>query len=792
MTTDTTAERSKRRRLAVFFFAAGALALSVQVMLLRELMVALQGDETAVALGLAAWLGGIAAGAGAARQLTRRRPERWAGWGFALLAVAAPVGLAVSRLGRWALAPPPGELLTLGPAVLLALAVLAPAGSLVGLTFTALAATAPRAGWRAGQGIAWLYVLESLGSLAGGLAVTFLVIPLLDPVRGIFLMAGVWVVFGLSAARPGIVADRSPSPLVVPGPWVFILLAMALLLCSVPKVANRLEAATAHVRFRGLAPGIPLIAWADTPYQHVAIGGDSLRHLYTGGQYAGSFPDPSEHESLAHRLASMAPRPHSVLLIGGGLQGMLRHLFVHPIQRIDLVDIDRQAVQLVRELLPRADDEALDSPRVRIVTDDPRRFLARGRDKYDLILILEPPPITLLLARLSTVEFYRLCADRLAPDGVLVVRFETSPNVLTGETAALGGSLWGALQRIFPVVRAGPGPEGLLLAGFDPQAVTLDPIVLSRRFEERNISSDVFVAQLFPLLFPPERVASQEAALEKAAAMVPPSRDAHPVCFLHALALRQQVAGSFIAPLLGRVARASPRWLAMLALVPSLLLVLWIAVFGLRRKSAHREAGRFFPLAALHAVVVTGGCGMAWSLLILFSYQTRAGALYGQIGLLTALFMLGLAVGAVTLARGAELPEDRARRWLSAVTGAALLFAFLMPGALHWLGAPGLERPGLQDVLHGALLLAAGMITGALFPVAAGVLLAARRGVRATASGLEAADHVGAAAAALVGGIIFIPALGLTGTAWFLAALEGVALVAVLLARFGTRTANPA
>ncbi len=78
--------RSPRGSLAALFIAAGGLALTVQVMLLRELMVALQGDETAVALGLAAWLAGIAAGALAARHLGRKRPELWATLGFAMLA----------------------------------------------------------------------------------------------------------------------------------------------------------------------------------------------------------------------------------------------------------------------------------------------------------------------------------------------------------------------------------------------------------------------------------------------------------------------------------------------------------------------------------------------------------------------------------------------------------------------------------------------------------------------------------------------------------------------------------
>jgi hypothetical protein len=144
--------------------------------------------------------------------------------------------------------------------------------------------------------------------------------------------------------------------------------------------------------------------------------------------------------------------------------------------------------------------------------------------------------------------------------------------------------------------------------------------------------------------------------------------------------------------------------------------------------------------------------------------------------------MLGLAAGGFVLRRSVELPAQRSRRRLPATTAAALLFALTVPGGLRHLGDSALARSGMQGLAHAALLLAAGMITGSLFPVAAGVLLSGLRGIRETASGLEAADHWGAAGAALLGGVIYIPALGLAATAWLLAILEGGACLGVLLA----------
>ena len=79
---------------------------------------------------------------------------------------------------------------------------------------------------------------------------------------------------------------------------------------------------------------------------------------------------------------------------------------------------------------------------------------------------------------------------------------------------------------------------------------------------------------------------------------------------------------------------------------------------------------------------------------------------------------------------------------------------------------------------HAALLLAAGVVTGGVFPIAAEVRLSAGDGPGEAAGRLETADHVGASAAALLGAVLFVPLLGIAGSAWLLAALVAVALVA--------------
>ncbi len=790
------------------FLAAGLAATAAQVQLLRELVVDVAGDEAAIGVGLAAWLIGIALGATVARKchpgagVDAAPTARAAGLGLAALALLPPLAIVAGRFLPHVLFPNAGELPGLGVTVLLGLATLLPCGAAVGWVFTTLAAGASRV-WRGGEAVARLYVVESLGSLAGGVAVTLLAGRLL-PLRlsALVGLAAALVALGdgLRLARPW--SRPRGSRLVKPWP-----LAVAAALCALlATVAGPLDARSERARFAGMAPGLPLLASVETPYQHLALGGDEVRHLYASGQYVASFPDPYSAESLGHLVALLAPRPERVLVLGGVERGLVPVLLRHPVARLTLVEPDREAFRFLSSQLPAGDRAALAAPRVSVVHDDPRRFLSRAAaGPFDLVLLLGPDPATLLRARLATVELFERVAKRLSPDGVIVVSLPAAPTLLTGESEALAAALVRSLREALPVVHVTLPGEALAVAGLRPSAVTLDPAALASRWRSRAIVSQSFDAALLPVLLPPERVAEHEAALVEAARRAAPSRDDRPISFLHALARRQQIVSGASGRIVRMAVSAPAGLLVALCFVPSLAVA--GAVFGRRRGSASRAAGASRALRARageaarlssHGVAVAGAAGLGWSLLVLFSFQTQAGALYGQLGALVALFMLGLALGGAAVgaeaarffSRAHSRPEEgaagdtarHAARVLHVCLGVATAFAVVLPFGLA--AAARLSDAGsLAAVLaHGALLLAAGGATGAVFPAAAEVRIAAGESPAAAAGRLETVDHVGAAAAALTGAVVFVPLLGLTSSAFLLAGLLAAALGMSLLA----------
>ncbi len=317
-----------------------------------------------------------------------------------------------------------------------------------------------------------------------------------------------------------------------------------------------------------------------------------------------------------------------------------------------------------------------------------------------------------------------------------------------------------------------PGPLALLVAGRTAEAVSLEPSRLGARWRERGIESDVFAAELLPDLYPAERVATLESELKRAASKVAATRDNRPVSFLYALARRQQFARSAWATIL-KWGVNHPRMLGFAGIAPSTLLLVWLLLQRSRRAAV---------TAIVHATAVTGATGMALSLMLFFSFQTRVGALYSELGLLSALFMFGLAAGGAI-----------ATRWLSLTLAqvASLIAAGLLTLSLVILDRFSLSLVGVAAI-HGLLLMLAGAATGTVFPSAAKALLDLGFKTRSAASLTQFADHGGAALAALVAAVILVPILGLIGSATLLCVLQALALVATLNSKsLGLPDCNP-
>lgn len=130
------------------------------------------------------------------------------------------------------------------------------------------------------------------------------------------------------------------------------------------------------------------------------------------------------HESLVHPAMLCHPDPRAVFIGGGGEGGTLREALAHrSVERVTMIDLDAEVVQLCREHLPGHHQGSFDDPRVTLRHEDARGWLAAPGDGFDVIILDLVDPLEAGTAYLLyTDEFYRIAQARLNPGGVLVTQ----------------------------------------------------------------------------------------------------------------------------------------------------------------------------------------------------------------------------------------------------------------------------------------------------------------------------------------------------------------------------------
>ncbi|WP_349239891.1 polyamine aminopropyltransferase [Patulibacter sp. SYSU D01012] len=291
----------------------------------------------------------------------------------------------------------------------------------------------------AARALADLTAADYVGSLVGGLAFPFLLLPLLGQLRGA-LAAGllnllcaaliVFVVFRADLSR----RTRLGAVAVLALGAVLVALGLA--------YAGRFEVSARQQLYDD-----PIVHSERTAYQEIdltegfTLGGRPDVRLYLNGDLQLSSRDEYRyHEALVHPVlgAAEAARPAGaaggglrVLVLGGGdgmaVREVLRHASVGAVR---LVDLDPAMTRLAREdpRLRRLNAGALDDRRVRVTNADAFNWVrdhedAPADDRYDVVVVDFPDPDDQGLARLYSAELYGMIRTRvLAPGGLAVVQ----------------------------------------------------------------------------------------------------------------------------------------------------------------------------------------------------------------------------------------------------------------------------------------------------------------------------------------------------------------------------------
>jgi len=737
-----------------------------QILALRELAVAFQGNELVFGAALAIWLLLVAVGCG----VLGRAAARWRPGPVAFASTLAgggalvPITVLLIRVGRFWLAGRSGIALSFGRILILATLTLAPLCVTLGLFYVIACRIAVPDGVRPGRSAGRVYLYESLGSCMAGAAFTLILARVVQTFTLAWIVAGVNAFAALSIWWHG---DRSRWR----WGWVFLLISGGSFAVVASPVGPVLDFASQALRF----PGRTLRASTDSPYGRVeVVRARGQTELYENGVLAGAtgMTEVAEETVLPPVLAH--PEPRRALLVGGAATGAFSEALRLPWLRVDCIEPDPALVAAAVEHGVIGEDD-INNVRGRLITDtDARRHIRAARGRYDVIILSLPNPTTGLLNRFYTREFFLECRRALRRNGILGFQIEGTPDYMSGPHRAMAAQVERTLRSVFRSVAALPSGHAIHFLATAARAGPFpDGAAMRRRMRAWRLAPRWLTADEVGELTHPARVSRLVRTLRETRVDTL-NTDLRPLAYLHALRLWAEAFEVSGQGLLHRALGLTLRE-ALLAITAFALLL--AVVIGIAAPDPR-------PAAVLAARVGAGAAGFLLEMILLFALQSFYGYIYSHIGLLFAAFMGGLAVGA---AGGGRMRPHGAVRLLMLFQAALAFTAAAFVPLLRLLSGPAVAATPLMIP---ALNFGVGTLVGVQYPLGVAACAPSQR-ADSIAAGLYAMDLLGACIGALLGGAIIIPVLGLLGTCWVASATCLAALPLLLIATGPGRNQPP-
>ena len=714
-------------------FLVGLSSLWVQVVLIRRLFAVFSGNELTIGLVIAAWMIWTGLGTWLPAKASDRieKPENALALVFVLIAVLLVPSVLLTPLLKTMLGISMAEVAGLPAIAVSSFIVTAPVCFLLGFAFNLAARMQKRSGTEASRA----YRFEALGAVTAGAILAFWFSGRATPTTPAVVMAVILLTGGM------VMPDRERS-----GKYGILLAAELLVLLVL--------IATGHINKKGNLDdvyeklywrGMDVIESLDSRHGYLAAvkQGDEVT-LYKDGMPAATFPDPASSEALAHLPAIMAPPGSKALVIGGGLSNMARELVKHPFGSVSYTTTDPEALMIEQTYAP-GDRPRPGTPPVEVIERDGRLLLKEKLGKYGLIIVNLPDPYTAGLDRFYTRQFFELAKDSLEEAGVLAFTAGTTPDNMA-YTASQIGLLAGAMKTarsVFPKVEVLPLSENIIVAGNEKTDLFTDAIKIGEALQQRGIETFYASPEMLSSDLHPYRIEQVGDRIAGTGARI--NTDMRPSGYLYGI--------------MGWAERASPKAAELarkVAGLPGWSLLMLPAIFMAASLAAFRQGPGRASAALLAAV--SGLAGITNEVAASIAYQMAVGSVYFALSLLTASFMVGLALGAWTWERrGKTTGLFPAAVFLVCGTALCLLCIWITLTA-------GAGKVMATMLLCGALLVQ-GAASGTAFPAAAKRAIAGREQVGAGVGLINGAEHLGGALGGVLAGTLLVPVYGIAGAA---------------------------
>jgi len=771
-------------------------------------MVVFFGNELCLGIIFASWLIGISLGAGSGARMVKRFKEVFPVFIlFQVIICLVPFfQIYFIRVVRTLLGTSPGEYISLVPLISVTFLLIVPFSFMIGLIFP-YACKLPvekvspvrkheqslklrphslffslRQKWQGllyyevkskAQQIGWVYIAEALGSLIGGVLLTFYMIPHFRPYQILSAISLFILVNGiiLSLSYKNIFNRLSITF------YFMIIILLDYILISGKAV--QIDDFLIKKRWETYHNQLEMTTSLDSLYQNIVVAIKEEQYsLFSNGQYILSFPDPYQSAVFAHLTLSQHPHPCKVLLVGGGIAGIIQEILKYPIILLHHVELDPKLIEASLPFLPKVDKNALEDKRVEVFYTDGRYYIKNTKEKYDLVILNLPDPSTAMLNRFYTLEFFEEVKERLNDGGVMVTGITSAVNYIGEEVGVYTGSLYHTLKKVFPYIVIVPGEKNYFFTTSTPDVVTSNSEILAERYCTRHISSDYFTPYHFSMLLPEERVKFIRSSLEKKTGLRI-NTDSHPITYFYNLVLWEILSGKRGESTIFQRFSEGVTWFVFPLLV---LFFMRVAYMLLKKERVFHH----LKFNGLLAIATTGFAGMALEIILLFAFQNIYGYIYQKVGLVVALFMLGLSLGGYFMN---QLISEKDRHWirmLIIIEFLICIYSLSLPYIITLLSSYTSGSASITispEYLFMILVAGAGMLTGLEFPLVSRIFIN-HEGVGTVAGWVDSFDHLGACFGALLTGTILVPLLGTYQCCIFTGALNlmsGLLLLIYLL-----------
>jgi spermidine synthase len=753
----------------------GFTAITAQIVLMREMMVVFYGNEISLGVMLACWLLWTAFGSNFLGKLSARTqdPRRLMAGLQVIVALAFPGTILALRSSRGWFRAVPGEILGPEQMLITCLVVLSCFCAASGCLFVAgsrLYEHQSRSSSTLATGA--VYLLEAAGSALGGILASLILIRYLSSMQVALLVT----LLNLLAAAS--LSLRSQSRRIA---LIALLLAGILLFVS-PFGARQLETAS----LARLWPGFWLVETRNSVYGNLAVvETKGTRSLFESGLLMFNAPDVAAAEEAVHFALLQHPSPKSLLLIGSGASGSLLQALQHPsLERVDYVELDPTVLDLAERYFPEQWAAARSDSRVHIHHADGRLFLKSSDRSFDVVLVNLPDPQTAQLNRFYTLEFFREAAEKLNHGGILAFQLRGAEEYISPELGAFLRCINRTLREVFPVITVIPGETVHFFAAKQGGVLTSDPQELLLRLRARHIQTRYVREYYIPFRMMPDRMLDLERQIEPQTD-TPINQDLAPIAYYFDVALWSAQFNRSYRQIFDLISRISFRrvagWTALLFFAAA------AAVGWLPRPERRQRATAVVCIASVGLTLIS------LEVLLLLGFQAIYGFVYHQLALLTAFFMVGMAVGGwLGLRRTKRLQNGYTGRREMLVLAALQVLAALSPLLLYlvFISLGEVRNPSvlvlLSQGLFPVLALLSGVLGGYQFPLASAVFFSGSQSATANLGTLYAVDLVGACVGALALSAYLLPVFGFLRTGVLIATADSVAGLLACSVAFGT------